>query len=429
MGRITKCSGGTKAHEAAEGIPCVRYGDLYTYHGSSITDTRSFVSPEYSGNYSRIRYGDVLFAASGETMEEIGKSSVNLLGGETLCGGDVILLRPTIPVSARFLGYATNAPYVVHQKSRLGRGMTVMHIYGKQLKNVAMLLPPVLEQRSIADFLDVETTTIDALVIQQERLLDLLHEKRTALISHVVTKGLDPDIPKKDSGVDWLGRIPAHWEVQRLGAIGRIRKCSGGTKAHEVAEGIPCVRYGDLYTYHGFSITETRSSVSPEHSGSYSRIRYGDLLFAASGETIEEIGKSSVNLLGGEALCGGDVILLRPTIPVSARFLGYATNAPYVVHQKSGLGRGMTVMHIYGKQLRDAALLLPPVTEQRALANFIELETSKIDCLTEEIRGGIGRLKEYRTALISAAVTGKIDVRGESASAEESECSNAEACA
>ena len=427
MGRITKCSGGTKAHEVEEGIPCVRYGDLYTYHDSSITKTRSFVSLEASGSYSRTRYGDLLFAASGETMDEIGKSSVNLLGGEALCGGDVILLRPTVPVSARFLGYAADAPYVVYQKSRVGRGMTVMHIYGKQLKDVTMLLPPVSEQRSIADFLDAETFEIDTLVAKQVRLIDLLQEKRAALITRAVTRGLDPDVPMSESGLEWLGQIPAHWEVQRLGAMGRITKCSGGTKAHEVAEGIPCVRYGDLYTYHGSAITKTRSFVSPAHSGSYSRIRYGDLLFAASGETMDEIGKSSVNLLDGEALCGGDVILLRPTIPVSARFLGYAANAPYVVHQKSRAGRGMTVMHIYGKQLKNVAMLLPPPSEQRAIADFIELEVTKIDRLVEEIRAGIGLLEECRTALVSAAVMGKIDVTGESTGAERSARGNGEA--
>ena len=429
MGRITKCSGGTKAQEVAEGIPCVRYGDLYTYHGSSITDTRSFVAREHSGGYSRIRYGDLLFAASGETMDEIGKSSVNLIGGEALCGGDVILLRPTIPVSARFLGYAANAPYVVYQKSRVGRGMTVMHVYGKQLKDVTLLLPPVSEQRSIADFLDAETFKIDALVAKQERLIDLLQEKRATLIARAVTRGLAADAPMTESGLEWLGRIPAHWEVQRLGAMGRITKCSGGTKAHEVEVGIPCVRYGDLYTYHGSAITETRSFVAREHSGEYSRIRYGDLLFAASGETMEEIGRSSVNLLDGEALCGGDVILLRPTIEVSARFLGYAANAPYVVHQKSRSGRGMTVMHIYGKQLRDVAMLLPPVSEQHAIADFLQLEVTKIDRLVEEIWAGIGLLEECRTALISAAVMGRIDVTGESTGAERNGRANGEACA
>ena len=134
-------------------------------------------------------------------------------------------------------------------------------------------------------------------------------------------------------------------------------------------------------------------------------------MFAASGETIDEIGKSAVNLMRCEAVCGGDVILLRPEIPVSARFLGYAANAPYVVHQKSRLGRGMTVMHIYGKQLKEVAMLLPPLSEQRSIADFLERESAKTDAVVAKARQAIERLKEFRTALISAAVTGRIDIR------------------
>ena len=117
----------------------------------------------------------------------------------------------------------------------------------------------------------------------------------------------------KDSGVEWLGKVPEHWEVRCLGTFGRFLKGSGGTKADETKEGVPCVRYGDLYTRHQFQITESKACIAPHRVVSYTPVSYGDVLFAGSGETLEEIGKSAVNLIRGPAVCGGDMIIFRPT--------------------------------------------------------------------------------------------------------------------
>ena len=131
----------------------------------------------------------------------------------------------------------------------------------------------------------------------------------------------------RDSGVEWLGAVPEHWRVIPLGRIGAFSKASGGTKEDETEEGVPSVRYGDLYTQHQFSITTTRARISEESAARYTPIQYGDLLFAGSGETIEEIGKSAVNLITERAYCGGDVIVFRPAIEIDAAFLGYAADS------------------------------------------------------------------------------------------------------
>ena len=138
---------------------------------------------------------------------------------------------------------------------------------------------------------------------------------------------LKPYPAMKDSGVPWLGEVPEHWEVRKLGQIGRLSKGNGGNKEDEVATGVPCVRYGDLYTTHTYFIRKSRSFVTPARANDYTRIVFGDVLFAASGETIDEIGKSAVNLIQSEARCGGDVILFRPGREVEARYMGYATTA------------------------------------------------------------------------------------------------------
>ena len=177
----------------------------------------------------------------------------------------------------------------------------------------------------------------------------------------------------KPSGVEWLGDVPEHWDVVQLGRIGVFSKGSGGTKDDEVPDGIPCVRYGDLYTTHKHFIDQARSCVAPEKAKSYTPIHRGDVLFPTSGETIEEIGKSAVNLLTTHVLCGGDTIIFRPTIPIEPKFSGYALDCPAVQTQKSLMGRGITIMHIYSSQLKYLWFLLPPLPEQRAIVRYLSL--------------------------------------------------------
>ena len=137
--------------------------------------------------------------------------------------------------------------------------------------------------------------------------------------------GVGPYPPMKDSGVPWLGLVPVHWDVRQLGRIGRLFKGNGGSKADETDVGIPCVRYGDLYSKHRFHVKESRARVDPVvATRAYTTIQYGDVFFAGSGESIDEIGKSAVNLTRGPACCGGDVIVFRPCGDTNASYLGYA---------------------------------------------------------------------------------------------------------
>ena len=124
----------------------------------------------------------------------------------------------------------------------------------------------------------------------------------------------------KPSGVSWLGDAPAHWEVRRLCQIGRLSKTNGGNKEDEVPLGVPCVGYGDLYTTRTYFIFKSRSFVSKAKADGYTPIKFGDVLFATPGETIDEIGKSAVNLMQTDACCGDDIIFLRPKYQLNARY-------------------------------------------------------------------------------------------------------------
>ena len=208
----------------------------------------------------------------------------------------------------------------------------------------------------------------------------------------------------KPSGVEWLGDVPAHWEVMQLGRMGKFSKGIGGTKEDEVPEGISCVRYGDLYTSHKFFIQDSRAFITKERALEYSPIEYGDVLFAASGETIEEIGKSAVNLIESQAYCGGDVIRFRPRVDLDARFSGYAIDSPQSQYQKSCMGRGITVMHIYANRLKYLWLGLPPVPEQRAIVRYLDHVDERIRRYVSAKEKLIALLEEERQAVILEAM-------------------------
>ena len=271
-------------------------------------------------------------------------------------------MLPTSEASSRFIHYLVRSSPFQWELQVRSKGIWVSRL---QLTDEAFLrapfpLPPFAEQHAIARYLDHVDRRIQRYIEAKEQLISLLQEARQAIIQRAVTRGLDPDVPLKASGVDWLGDVPAHWEVVQLGRIGRFSKGSGGTKADEVPEGVPCIRYGDLYTSHRFHIHASRSCVSETDALNYTPLRYGDILFAGSGETIEEIGKSAVNLIEQPACCGGDVILFRPERDLDAVFSGYAIDCPQSQYQKSTMGRGFTVMHIYGRELKYLWIVLPP---------------------------------------------------------------------
>ena len=208
--------------------------------------------------------------------------------------------------------------------------------------------------------------------------------------------GLKPYPAMMDSGVEWLGEVPEHWEVRRLGQFGAFSKGSGGSKEDEVPAGVPCVRYGDLYTTHEFSIQRSRSFISSKRAQEYTPIKYGDVLFAASGETIEEIGKSAVNLIELEARCGGDVILFRSCREVEARYMGYATDCMPAAMQKATMGRGITVIHIYTDQLKRLNVTLPPLSEQTAIVRFLDHADRRIRRYIRSKEKLIALLEEQR---------------------------------
>ena len=205
----------------------------------------------------------------------------------------------------------------------------------------------------------------------------------------------------KNSGIEWIGQVPDNWSLLRLASVGPLMKANGGNKEDDKDSGIPCVRYGDLYTTYDLLIRDVSKFINPEAETDYTTIKYGDILFAASGETFEDIGKSAVNLSESHACCGGDVIVLRPQRTIDPLFLAYATGSSSAQVQKSLMGKGFTVIHIYGDQIRNLVIASPPENEQKVIGTKIESETKRIDSLIAKKSRFIELIKEKITALAS----------------------------
>ncbi|MBB6054105.1 restriction endonuclease subunit S [Armatimonas rosea] len=277
------------------------------------------------------------------------------------------------------------------------------------LSNHSVARPTLPEQRAIAAFLDRETSKIDDLIAEQQRLIALLTEKRQAVISHAVTKGLNPDAPMKDSGVEWLGEVPEHWEY---GSLTRISKrvvvgiAEAATHAY-ADEGIPILRSTNIRA--GKIIGEILH-VDPDFAEDRESksIRSGDLITVRTGN-------AGVTAVIPEYMEGCQCFTMLITTLNSnsdSQFYCYYLNSKTSQTYFSLEGWGTAQVNISVPILKCLPVPIPPLDEQRVIVSFLDCETAKIDDLITEAQRGITLLQERRSALISAAVTGKIDVRG-----------------
>jgi type I restriction enzyme S subunit len=324
------------------------------------------------------------------------------------------VLRPGRNVAPKFLWRLVQSQQFVDAVVSYSEGVGYPAINPSRLGRLVAWLPPLPEQRAIAAFLDRETAKIDALVEKKERLIALLQEKRTALISHAVTKGLDPTAPMKDSGVEWLGEIPAHWEVKRLKRLASVRLSNVDKKTLEGEEPVLLCNYIDVYKNERItrSLEFMPATASKEQKKQFA-LRVGDVLITKDSESWTDI---AVPALVAEDLdgvvCGYHLAHIRPNRDCDGAFLSRVFAAIGPRDQFHVAANGITRYGLSSDAIRSAIIPPPPPPEQRAIAAFLDRETAKIDALIAKVREAIERLKEYRTALISAAVTGKIKAEG-----------------
>ena len=278
-----------------------------------------------------------------------------------------------------------------------------------ELKNERFPVPPSHEVFAIAAFLDDKVSKIDELVKIKRRQIELLTERKQILIQNAVTKGLNPDTPMKDSGIDWIGKIPSHWEVKRLAVLGKFSKGGGFSKSDLKTEGVGAVLYGDIYTQYDFLIKKPVRKVSMDAARKSVKLKQNDLLFTGSGETKEDIGKCVVFLGSEQVVAGGDIIIFRQ-VKNAPIFLNYMLNTLGIADEKAKSSKGEIIVHTYASKLKELRISIPPHTEQTAIATFLDNKIAKINNAITIKQNQITKLNEYKSTLINAAVTGKIKV-------------------
>jgi len=285
---------------------------------------------------------------------------------------------------------------------------TIAHFTAEKVQTVPVPFPAPIEQQSIAAFLDRETAKIDALIAEQQRLIDLLKEKRQAVISHTVTKGLNPDVPMKDSGIEWLGEVPEHWDVWNVRRIA-ISVQTGGTPSSEppsteLDDG--CVWYtpGDFGEELRLTDSARKITRAVAASGEAKLFPKNSVLIVSIGATLGKVGYVEQTSSSNQ-----QINAIIPNNLIDGYFLAYSLSVKAEVMRF--LSNASTIGIMNQEKTKEILLALPPMIEQTDITIFLDNETAKIDTLTNEAKTAITLLQERRTALISAAVTGKIDVR------------------
>jgi type I restriction enzyme S subunit len=334
---------------------------------------------------------------------------------------DSHLLRIRLPDADLHPGFLAllidEAEYVRNQIGAAGKGAIMHGLNSSIIKNIVLAVPPTNEQSRILAFLEREAARIDALVAKKKRLIELLREKRTALVTRAVTKGLVPSVPMKDSGIEWLGEIPSHWDLKRLKALGSVELSNVDKHSVEGQEVVQLCNYTDVY--YNERITSAlefmRATATREQIRRFS-LRSGDVLITKDSESWTDIAVPAVvaeDLPG--VLCGYHLAHIHPHSGVVGAFLSRAFSAIGLRDQFQLAANGITRFGLGGDAIRTSVFVVPPDSEQRAIASCLDRETARIDALVGKIHDAIDHLKELRMAFISAAVTGKIDVREEAA--------------
>ncbi len=398
-----------KSYDDGQPVSLCNYTDVY--YNESITPALNFMAAtattEQVIKFS-LKSGDTIITKDSETADDIAIAAYvpeDMPG--VVCGYHLSIVRPKGKVCGAFIKNIFDSSYAKNKFAVLANGLTRVGLGQYALDNVEFPFPPLEEQQAIAAFLDTETARMDALIAEYETLIDLLKEKRQALISQAVTKGLHPDAPMKDSGVEWLGEVPEGWEVKPMKRYGTIRYGIGEPPQYQ-SIGVPLIRATNIHA--GKLYSEGLVYVDPKDipGARIVWLQPGDIIVVRSGAYTGDSAIIPPEL--GESIAGFDMVLRCND--VSAMFVQYSLLSNYLKSAQIDLEKMRAAQpHLNSEELGNCVLLTPPLEEQCAIAAFLDAETARIDVLIKEAENGIRLLRERRTTLISDAVTGKIDVR------------------
>lgn len=396
------------------GLPVVRIGDIKS-DGSVVLDDCKYIEEQNSHLYSRfaISPGELLMAMTGAT---IGKAGWFKSDTKAFLNQRVGSFRVSDCFEYKFLWYVLNSSGYQEYIQLTAFGGAQPNISDTGMLACETAYPTINEQRAIAAFLDYETARIDRLIAQQQRLIELLKEKRQAVISHAVTKGLNPDAPMKDSGVEWLGQVPEHWNVTKFGFISNVVRGGSPRPAGdpELFDGdySPWVTVAEITKDEEVYLESTESFLTEKGSKQSRVFKRGTLLLSNSGATLGVPKILSIDANANDGVVGFE------KLSVNTEY-AYFYLSTLTDNLRERIKQGSGQPNLNTDIVKSIVIPLPPSGEVEAILSEIKTHRITFSVLISKADTAIKLMQERRTALISAAVTGKIDLRGWTPPAEE----------
>jgi type I restriction enzyme S subunit len=405
--------------DGVDDVVCLRVADFNRDNFTVSTDQLTIRAVEQKQLESRrLKPGDLLLEKSGGGEKQLVGCVVYFDHSfDSVCSNFVARMPVAKDQHSRYWAYVHASLYAGRLNyPAIKQSTGIQNLDAAVYLNTLVAFPPKEQQQKIATFLDWKTNQIDALIAKKQELLQKLKEKRLAVITQAVTKGLNPDAPMRDSGVAWLGEVPAHWEVKRLRfATKRIEQgwspqCES-QPADEDAWGVMkvgCVN-GDEFDPTENKALPTDLEAKPEYE-----LRARDILISRA-NTRELLGSAAIVPAGirSRLLLCDKLFRLCPDENVDEEFLTCYLRTPAARYQyeREATGSSGSMQNIGQGTLKNLVVVVPSLHEQKAIFRYVRVEAAKLDALVESAQSAITRLTEYRTALITAATTGKIDVR------------------
>lgn len=390
FGSFSKGGNISKGDLSDSGNSVILYGDIYTKYEIKTSNLKSKVEKDLESLSTPIYSGDILFAGSGETKEDIGKAIVYQGDEKAFAGGDIIIFRQ-VENNSLFLSYCLNSQYAKTFKAIESKGEIIVHIYASNLRDLKIPLPPLQEQKAIADFLDKKTHQIEEFITKKQKLITLLEEKKQTLINQCVTQGLDSSISLKDSEVEWLGKIPTHWEVRKLKYVVSLRNKKEGESDFRIG-------LENIESKTGKFIQTNESVFDDEGIGFFE----GDVLFGKLRPYLAKVFLADKN-----GICVSEFLVLRSE-KVFNRFLKFLMLSGTFIDVVNSSTYGTKMPRANWEFIGNLKIPLPPLEEQKTIAEYLDTQIAKIDLAILKIKSQINLIKEYKSTLISEAVCGRV---------------------
>lgn len=398
----------TKDNLKDDGIPCVNYGEIHSKYGFEI-DARQHplkcVDEKYlkENPKSLLFPGDIVFADTSEDIEGSGNFTQLICDQTVFAGYHTVIARPLGCVNHRYLAYLLDSLSYRNQIRRAVKGVKVFSITKTILKDTKIWFPELSQQIAIANFLDETTAHIDEAIAIKEKQIALLRERQKVIIQKTVTKGLKSNVPMTDSGIEWIGDIPVHWNVFANRALFSERVEQG-------RDGLPLL---SVSIHSGVSKQEisdeenVRGRVKIEDKSKYILVNPGDIAF-----NMMRAWQGGIGAVSTEGMVSPAYTVAKPNSLINAEFFELQYRCPEFIQQMDRYSKGITDFRkrLYWVNFKQLSTVVPPIDEQKEIVECVKNLSDKTDSGVSLLREQIGKLKEYKATLINSAVTGNIKV-------------------